>query len=160
MPNRFVPEVHEFDEHEPSGPRQNAEPKDIDWTLYNRDYTRADWETQLRRREQRDNMIKAKLLAGKWVAYRSSGWSLHPRVKNQERCVYRPITNDDIIAVGDIVFCQVQRSNWFYAHLVLEILEERQVSGPKRYIIGNIKGHVNGWCNLKHIYGKLVRVEQ
>ena len=64
------------------------------------------------------------------------------------------------VVVGDVVFCQVQSSNNFYAHMVLDIEPARRLSGPTRYIIGNAKGHVNGWCNMWHMYGKLVKTER
>ena len=63
-------------------------------------------------------MIKTQLQAGISVCYRSSGWSLCPRVRSNDQTTYEPVTSADMVQVDDIVFCQVQRSNRFYAHLV------------------------------------------
>ena len=62
------------------------------------------------------------------------------------------------VVVGDIVFCQVQRSQQYYAHTVLEVEHSRYYSEP-RYWIGNILRHFNGWCLREHIFGIFVEVE-
>ena len=62
------------------------------------------------------------------------------------------------MAWGDVVFCQVQRSQQFYAHLVLSIEHDYHAQEPK-YWIGNIEQRVNGWCFREHIYGVLVQVQ-
>ena len=61
----------------------------------------------------------------------------------------------DTIKLDDIVFCQVQPKNRFFAHKVLKI----ELHGGKRYFtIGNQKGFRNGWCEDHHIYGRLIEV--
>ena len=60
------------------------------------------------------------LLAGSDVAYRSSGRSLEPRVMEGSRCTYEPVTSVDQVVTNDIVFCEVQKGDRFYAHLVSE----------------------------------------
>ena len=62
------------------------------------------------------------------------------------------------IHVGDIVFCQVQRSGQYYAHIVLEIQHDLFGREPK-YWIGNIEQRHNGWCYREHIFGILVEVQ-
>ena len=62
------------------------------------------------------------------------------------------------IEVGDIVFCQVQRSQLFYAHIVLAIEDDVWLQQPK-YWIGNIQQNYNGWCHREHIFGILVEVQ-
>ena len=62
------------------------------------------------------------------------------------------------IGVGDVVFCQVQRSQQYYAHIVLELTHDYHAREPK-YWIGNIQGRINGWCFREHIYGILVDVQ-
>ena len=61
------------------------------------------------------------------------------------------------MTLGDIVFCQVQPSQLFYAHIVHNV-ERRYVHRPK-YAIGNIRGHINGWCYREQIVGILVGVQ-
>ena len=63
---------------------------DVDWTL-----CPEDWAKELRLREVRNEMIKAQLQLGKPVIYRSSGWSLYPRVWPNDQCTYEPVTSAD-----------------------------------------------------------------
>ena len=62
------------------------------------------------------------------------------------------------IGVGDIVFCEVQRSQQYYAHIVLDVERSVYHLEPK-YWIGNIQRQRNGWCYREHIFGVLVRVQ-
>ena len=62
------------------------------------------------------------------------------------------------IGVGDIVFCQVQRSQQYYAHIVLEEEFDYYAREPK-YWIGNIEQRKNGSCFREHIFGILVEVQ-
>ena len=61
------------------------------------------------------------------------------------------------IDVGDIVFCRVQPKQHFYAHIVHNI--DRQYVQRPKYSIGNIQGHINGWCHREHIFGILIDVQ-
>ena len=75
---------------------------------------------------------------------------------------------EDLKMDWDIVFCQVQPSERYFAHKVIYFeWEQTAASAPgssefqgkwytKKYWIGNNKGHINGWCHEKHIYGRLV----
>jgi hypothetical protein len=124
---------------------------DVDWTL-----CPEDWEQELARRKMRNEMIKDMLQAGRSVCYRSSGWSLYPRVHSNDQTTYEPVTSADQVQVDDIVFCEVQPGDRFYAHLVKR--KEWMVArgGEWCYTISNAEGRENGWCRLKHIYGRLV----
>ena len=124
---------------------------DTDWTLS------RDWTEEQRLREERNQLIKAQLIAGKTVAYRSSGWSLFPRVHSNDLCCYHPVRFDEQVDEGDIVFCNVQPSGYYYAHLVKE-KEWHYGDGRWKYWISNLAGRINGWCYLQHIYGKLFQV--
>ena len=76
-----------------------------------RDCTGTDFVAEeLRLREERNQQIKAQLLEGKTVAYRSSGWSLYPRVSSDALYYYKPVSFDEQVEVDDIVFCNVQPS--------------------------------------------------
>ena len=119
----------------------------MDWTLS------EDWADEERLREVRSQLLKAQLLARIPVCYRSSGWSLCPRVRSNDQCTYEPVTSANMVRVNDIVFCQVQPSNRFHAHLVKR---KEWRSGGWLFIIANIKGWENGWCRIEDIYGRLI----
>ena len=124
---------------------------DYDWTLS------RDWNKEKPLRDERNQIIKKMLLAGKTVAYRQSGWSMHPKIHSNDLCSYLPVRFDESVNEGDTVFCQPQPNDYFYAHIVKEKDWDR-ANHCYRYWISNLKGRINGWCHLKHIYGKLVQV--
>ena len=113
-----------------------------------------DTDRELEFREARNQSIKAQLLEGKTVAYHQSGWSLYPRASKNDLCCYVPVRFDESVDEGDIVFCEVQPEGHFYAHLVQT---KQWAVGLRRWIYGisDLKGRRNGWCEIKHIYGKL-----
>ena len=85
----------------------------MDWTL-----CPEDWSKELRLRAVRNEMIKEQLQLGKPVLYRSSGWSLYPRVWSNNLCSYGPVTSADEVDKHDFVFCEIQPGERFFAHLV------------------------------------------
>ena len=104
--------------------------------------------------------------------YESSGNSMWPLVQSGDACLLHPIqavtANDGPIKkasskidVGDIVFCKVKEE--FFAHIVQKV--ERSPHPqlgrkyPTKFYIGNIQGHINGWCYRKDIFGILVDVK-
>jgi len=124
----------------------------VDWTLHD------DWCIENHLRWERNVMIKEQLQKGVNVCYRSSGNSMWPTVKSGDLCEFAPFpaaSSAEDIQVNDIVFCEVQPRNLFYAHIVL-----RKGYDHKRdelyCIIGNKAGHENGWAFKETIYGKLV----
>ena len=147
MPNRVPPFVDVvLDGKHSVGPEL-----DIDWTLH------SDWNIQLKRREERNKLVKAELQNGNTVAFRSSGWSLYPRVCSGDSCTYQPVANaDDEIQEEDIVFCEVQPGNRFCAHIVRKI---EDLEGRRCFTIANYAGREIGWCYSEHIYGKLIQAE-
>ena len=128
------------------------------------------WEKELRLRDSRHRLIREYLVDGRSVFYKSSGNSMWPLVQSDDAITLHPIqavTADDgmpfqkeasEIGVGDIVFCQVQRSQQYYAHIVLEVERDYHAQEPK-YWIGNIEHKINGWCFREHIFGILVEVQ-
>jgi sRNA-binding protein len=92
----------------------------------------------------------ARLRAGETVSFREAGNSMTPRIKSRQKCTYVPVRSVTDIQVGDAVFCKVGSS--YFTHLVTAIRGD-QVQ------IGNNHGHINGWTNISHIYGKVIRVE-
>ena len=143
-----------------------------DWTLVQgSDRDPEKWEQELRLRDSRNRLIHDYLTDGRSVFYKSSGNSMWPLVQSGDACTFHPIqavtANEgkhairkerSEIGVGDVVFCQVQRSQQYYAHIVLNIESDYYASEDK-YWIGNIEGRINGWCFREHIYGILVDVQ-
>ena len=123
---------------------------DVDWTL-----CPDDRPMELRLREVRNKLIKEKLLAGERVCYRSSGWSLWPRMSCGDMATYLPVRSADEVNIDDIVFCEVQPRNRFYAHLVKEKCMRQ---GQWLFTISNINGFENGDCRFEHIHGRLSEV--
>ena len=81
--------------------------------------------------------------------------------------MYEPVEDYSALVVGDIVFCQVQDGDRYFAHKIMRIgqyqlkpAEVRQfgVEYKRVFIIGNQSGYENGWCFDEHIYGLLVEV--
>ena len=146
MPDRLPPFILSADfEVRPS--------LDVDWTL-----CPEDWAKELRHRLVRNTMIKEALLDGKAIKYRSSGWSLYPKVHSNDECTYAPFLQDEQdIEEGDIVFCEVQPGDRFYAHFVKAKWWDDVYQGWY-FTISNLSGRENGWCGVQHIYGRLVHV--
>ena len=146
MPTRLPPFVLEG-EHE-------VRPElDVDWTL-----CPEDWEKELRLRKVRNELIKEKLLDGKSVCFRSSGNSMWPRVHSNDQTTFEPVTIVEQVQVDDIVFCEVQPGDRFYAHIVKRKAWDTEMEGGAWvFTISNIRGRENGWCAMKHIYGKMTQ---
>lgn len=70
-------------------------------------------------------------------------------VNHRDLVTVVPATVHDVKA-GDVVLCRVAGAD--YLHLV------RQKDGKGRCLIGNNKGHDNGWT--KAVYGKCTKVEK
>ena len=127
---------------------------------------------ELRLRAERNRLLKDHLLAGMSVWFKSSGDSMWPLVRSGDAILLHPIkavTADagqeglvkeaSEIGVGDIVFCELQRSQMFLTHIVLQVQGDRHADEWK-YWIGNIKNHYNGYCFREHIYGILIEVQE
>ena len=131
---------------------------DCDWTL---SLDPLDWRRELDLRNKRNELIKEKLQEGKTVAYRSSGWSLFPRVWSNDLCYYEPSFKDPSrIEIDDIVFCEVDPGKRFYAHLVKsKTLRWNSDSGREEwsFCISNMAGRENGTCPIEQVYGRLFK---
>ena len=103
--------------------------------------------------------------------YKSSGNSMWPLVQSGRACLLHPIqavtANDGPIKkassnidVGDIVFCNVKEE--FFAHIVQKVERPQHTEPGRKYhtkfYIGNIRGHINGWCYRTGIFDILVDV--
>ena len=111
-------------------------------------------------------MMKKQLQSGKSAQYRSSGNSLYPRVWSGDCCLFEPVFDCKNLKEGDIVFCEVQRGNRFYAHKILSIRWDHSTAASAHtewrrvFTIGNNRNppRENGWCFDEHMYGRLVEV--
>ena len=88
-----------------------------------------------------------------------------PYVHSGDCCLFEPVYDCSMLREGwDVVFCLVQPSKKYYAHLVHTIETEQDDSagsankGRLKFWISNNSGHVNGWCYDEHIYGRLIEV--
>lgn len=96
------------------------------------------------------------LKQGKTVKFRPHGNSMQPRVESGQLCTVEPIqeppegSTEPVVKVGDVLLCTVEGRQ--FLHLLTAVK-------GKRYQISNNKGHVNGWCGLNQIHGKLIKVE-
>ena len=104
--------------------------------------------------------------------YKSSGNSMWPLVQSGDGCLLHPIqavpAAVDVpiektvspIGVGDIVFCKIKEK--YFCHIVQKVERPKHDEpGHKyhtKYYIGNIRGHINGFCHKKEIFGILVQV--
>ena len=125
---------------------------------YDYDWTMGPWDRarELRRRQLRNMMIHEKLLEGATVVYRQSGWSLYPIVSSNDRCTFKPVRHPDQVQEQDVVFCLVQPNDRHYAHWVKK---KYWAYGDWCFTISNLAGRENGWCQMKHIFGKLISAE-
>jgi len=124
----------------------------VDWTL------NEDWGIEHKLRWERNVMIKENLQKGLNVCYRSSGNSMWPTVKSGDLCEFAPFpaaASAEDIQVKDIVFCEVQPGDRFYAHFVLR-KDYDEYRGEYYCTIGNKDGRENGWAYMETIYGRLV----
>ena len=155
-------------------PHEAVDIFDQDWTqVPGRTKSDADkLETEFKRRDLRNRMIRERLAEGRPVRYVSTGNSMSPLVQGNDACTFLPtqaVTAEhgmhavqkkaSEISVGDIVFCQVQPGERYFAHIVLEVVQPNYYTEAKYYQIGNITGHRNGWCFREQIYGILVDVQ-
>ena len=119
------------------------------------------WGDEQQRRWHRNSMCKKQLQEGTHVQYKSGGNSLYPFVHANDSCLFEPVVNPDELKVNDIVFCEVQPGDRFFAHLIHKIewvTWDNPLDFRRRFTIGDIGGHVDGYCFDEHIYGRLVEV--
>lgn len=88
-----------------------------------------------------------RLLNGETFITKEKGNSMIPLIYSNQEHEITPITweecNED-----DIVYCKVKGN--FMTHLV------KGKNGNKGLLIGNNKGHINGWT--KQVYGKVTKI--
>ena len=85
---------------------------------------------------------------GETVQFRPHGNSMIGKVESGQLCTVEPIVKENL-KKGDIVLCKVNGKQ--YLHLV------KAIKGDQ-FLIGNNKGHDNGWTT--QIFGKCIKVEE
>ena len=88
---------------------------------------------------------------GKNVTFRPRGNSMQGKIESGQLCTVTPITEHNILSVGDIVLCKVKGNE--FLHII------KAIRSTSQYLIGNNKGGTNGWISKTAIYGKLISVE-
>jgi hypothetical protein len=91
-----------------------------------------------------------RLKAGETVSFRPRGGSMTGKIESGQLCTVEPIVDMVTVAVGDIVLCKVNGTE--YLHLV------KAVQGS-RFQIGNNRGLINGWIGPHAIYGRCIKVQ-
>jgi hypothetical protein len=94
------------------------------------------------------NHYIAALKEGKTVKFRPHGHSMQPKVESGQLCTVEPLAGS--LEPGDIVLCTVEGRQ--FLHLLTAVR-------GAQYQISNAKGYVNGWCTIRQIHGKLIKVE-
>ena len=90
----------------------------------------------------------ADLQSGVSTIIKPRGRSMKGLVEDGQTVRLDPIPPDGEINKGDIVLCRVQGHE--YLHLVHAV-------GPCGYLIGNARGHLNGWTPRSRIFGRLTQ---
>lgn len=89
-----------------------------------------------------------KLRAGELVQFRPRGNSMTGLIESGQLVTIRAL--QEPLTKGDIVLCKVNGNE--YLHKIIAIDGER-------YQIGNNKGKINGWTNIRSIYGLCINIE-
>ena len=92
---------------------------------------------------------------------------------SNDLCFYNPVRSEETRTIADQLYqlyqppAGAERRYSFLpgpAGLLLRTPGQRgrefdKKEGCRKYWISNLKGYVNGWCHIKHIYGKLSQIE-
>jgi hypothetical protein len=90
------------------------------------------------------------LLRGETVQFRPAGNSMSGRIEHRQLVTVK--VPEEPLKVGDIVLCKVEGKH--FVHLIKAIDESKE-----RALIGNNRGHNNGWTSFRNIYGIVTKVE-
>ena len=88
------------------------------------------------------------LLNGETCKVTGIGNSMLPLLKSRQAVICEPITDDTTLRKRDIVLCKVRGRH--YLHLI------HGIRNGNEYLIGNNRGHMNGWIRRNQIFGKVV----
>jgi len=94
-----------------------------------------------------------KLRAGQTVSFRPHGNSMQGKVESGQLCTIEPVKDPATLNVGDVVMAKV------HGHVYLHLIKAVRVNGTRQFLIGNNKGHDNGWCGQGSVFGRCIKVE-
>ena len=94
---------------------------------------------------------KKVLKEGQNATVKPRGHSMEPKVKDGATVLLEPIFDPSKIKVGDVVLVKVRGRD--YLHLV------KARRGSTRFLIGNNKGHTNGWVGGHALYGRAIEID-
>ncbi len=94
------------------------------------------------------------LRSGKVVKFRPRGNSMTGKIESGQLCTVEPVNDTTALEIGQVVLCKVHGRE--FLHLVKGT---RRAKANTQYMIGNNKGHVNGWVRHDSIFGVLTKVE-
>lgn len=97
--------------------------------------------------------IKLLRETGAPVQFRPYGRSMEPRIASGQLVTVGPVDLSTQLAVGDVVLCTLH-----YVDYLHEIKAVRSEQSGLRYLIGNMRGHTNGWALRNEIHGRLLQV--
>lgn len=89
-----------------------------------------------------------RLRQGDAVLVHSRGTSMEPHVKDGQLVRLRPVADGEVLEPGMIVLARVKRS--IYLHFVRMVNKKTGA-----VLIGNARGHVNGWASRANVFGVL-----
>lgn len=92
---------------------------------------------------------KEELEKGNKVQIRPKGHSMAGKIESGQLVTLEPVEKSSL-KKDDVVLCRVKGA--VYLHLIKAI-----DSKTNKFLIGNNKGHINGWTGT--IYGKVIKVE-
>lgn len=98
------------------------------------------------------------LKEGKTVTFHPKGKSMEPLIMNGQLVKIEPIRH--LLKIGDIVLCEVGKQVYLHSIKQIAIAENplsEKYTDLRAYCIGNNKGKINGWTDIKHIYGIYVK---
>ena len=95
-----------------------------------------------------------KLRQGETVTFRPRGNSMTGKIESGQLCTVDPVADTKMLEIGQVVLCRVHGRE--FLHLVKGT---RRAKENTQYMIGNNKGHVNGWVRHDSIFGVLTKVE-
>ena len=77
------------------------------------------------------------------------GSSMEPKISSRNKVTLVPFDPNNFKR-GDIVLARVNGRD--YLHLIKGVKKDQ-------VLIGNNKGHLNGWTNIKNVFGIVVKIE-
>ena len=142
-------------------PYRLPEPHEVHTTDDNEEmrYSFEDDGDEARERAMTNNMIKEQLQKGRSVQYRAGGDSMYPWVHSGDCCLIEPAIECDGLKTGDIVFCQLDPHERYFAGKIMEVMMVQDTTaGSARHRRKYWIGDENDCCYEEHIYGKYVEV--